>query len=297
MKKYIYLCLLFVSFVNAQTLELIANIKYTNNSQKEVKNVVHKLTIPENRYYQEVKDIYISPKSDYKIKKRKKMDSKYLSIDFGDIKKGESKVKKVHFVIERKNLDINFFKEISRTNEFENKFLSKSKYLEIDSKPIQAISYLIEQNNIEIENKVKLAFEFPAKYLDYTIQNKTTALTALKSGIGDCTEYAMVFISLARNLGIEARRAAVFNFAKRDTFKVPNHHIAEIYTKKYGWVPVYPNLSLGGKKQKYQLGKIASNILLYKHRTWVWSRDFDDKSDKKFSKLINTKVNWELKNR
>lgn len=297
MKKYLFLYLLFLSILNAETLELIAKVEYTNTSQKEVTNVVHKITIPENRYYQQLKEIYITPESDYKIKNRKKIDSKYISINFGNIKKGETKVKKVHFIIERKNLKINFFNNISKTNKFGDEFLSKSKYLEIDSKPIQAITYLIKQNNLSIENKVKLAFEFPAKYLDYTIQKKTTALTALQSGIGDCTEYAMIFISLARNLGIEARRVAVFNFSKRDKFKVPNHHIAEIYTKKYGWVPVYPNLSIGGKNKKYQLGNIASNILLYKYKTWVWSRKFDNKSDKKFSKLIKTKMNWQLKSR
>jgi len=286
MKILLILLFLFTT-ASSKTIELIATVTYTNDTNSTIKNITHKITIPEERFYQKLEKIFIIPNTTYKIKKNKKYQNKYISIDFGDLKKNEIVSKQIHFIIEQRNLNTNFYEEIEKTKKYGIKYLVHKKDIQINSKQIKAISYLIDENQLNVKKKIDLAYKFPSKYLTYKVQKNTSALNALKTGVGDCTEFAMLFVALARSIGIEARRVSVFNFLNNKNFKVPNHHIAEIYTSKYGWMPIYPNLSQGGKNKNYLLGKISSTILLYKYKSWVWASNY--------GKDIDISVKWNIK--
>jgi len=288
------LLLVFPALVQGETIKLIAEASYTNESNKDVYSIQHRITIPEERYYQKVTQINVYPESKYKIKNHNKLELQYIKLDFGNLKRGETKSKQVEFIIELSNLDTDFRAFIEKSKDH-TKFLKASKRVESNSKQLKSITYLIDHSEKKFSDKIKLAFEFPARFLKYRVlQRSTSALTAIKEGYGDCTEYAFLFVSLARNLGLPARKVSAFNFSKNNEFKVPNHDIAEIYLDNYGWMPVYPNLSQGRDKGKYALGKISDTLLIYKHRKWTWSRSFKNRLDKSFSKKVKTKMSWKV---
>ena len=66
------------------------------------------------------------------------------------------------------------------------------------------------------------------------------ALWALEKKIGDCTEFADLFLALCRANRLPARFCEgylISDVAKDDTAK---HDWAEVYFAKYGWVPFDP---------------------------------------------------------
>ena len=78
--------------------------------------------------------------------------------------------------------------------------------------------------------------------LEYTAaQNAVSALEVLKNESGDCSEYSLLFVALARSLGIPAREVSGYVWAEDEEFGSGffGHAWAEIYDGK-GWWSVDP---------------------------------------------------------
>jgi hypothetical protein len=66
------------------------------------------------------------------------------------------------------------------------------------------------------------------------------AVWALDKKLGDCTEYADLFVTLCRANGVPARNRNGFLIHDVPNNDTPKHDWAEAYLSKYGWVPFDP---------------------------------------------------------
>ena len=136
------------------------------------------------------------------------------------------------------------------------------------------------------------AYKYPSKHIVYQVQPATTALTALKTKKGDCTEYAMMFVAICRAMGIPSRVISLFNFKKRTKFSNPNHNEAEIYIPKLGWMPIYSNLGQGSENNEYSPGSISDTNIVYSYNVWTWSNYMPN--TKHLKGQIKQKTTWKV---
>jgi transglutaminase-like putative cysteine protease len=138
---------------------------------------------------------------------------------------------------------------------------------------------------------LRAAYAYPQSRLRYTRMDNKGALFALRTGMGDCTEYAAVFIGVARALGIPARMTSEFNFADERSFSAPNHHAAEAYFDG-AWVPVDPNLALD-PKLGYGFGVGGVNkVVLKRGDSWVWSNSIPGVSKNYREQYVKVETRW-----
>ncbi|MBS3815525.1 MAG: transglutaminase domain-containing protein [Hadesarchaea archaeon] len=123
-----------------------------------------------------------------------------------------------------------------------------TEYEEIKSKAIQ-----LTENESNYWNKAKNIFDFVQKHLDYKLQNIAQGdIWAFVNNEGDCSEYANLFISLARSAGIPAKFAAGYLYSLEENqtsatgFGDFGHAFSLIYLPNVGWVPVDPTESVAG---------------------------------------------------
>jgi transglutaminase-like putative cysteine protease len=275
----------------AETVTLSAVVTYKNTSDKVIRNVKHAFTIPETRFYQKLESIKTHHIQQYQIKQHKNGHGKYIEFIF-DIPKKSTIEKRVDFTIDLQShsLDLRGLKR--HDFGYSKEFLSASKKVQMDDKRVRALSGLIRKSANDVYGRLYTAFKFPSQYLYYKPQKMTSAIDAIKSGIGDCTEYSLLFTALSRSLNIPTRVVSTFHFSHNKMFKMPNHHISEIYTKQYGWVPVYPNLSQGKYEKAFSLGKVSDKIIVFKHKNWTWSSNL---KKKKYHEKVKRKVFWKIK--
>jgi transglutaminase-like putative cysteine protease len=127
------------------------------------------------------------------------------------------------------------------------RWLAHEKYLEKNAPAVrQAARGLAGKTD---EQTVRNVMKFVAKTLRQGPfdGNDNGATWALRQKRGDCTEFADLFVALCRANGVPARwwqGYLVTPPAKNDTSK---HDRAEVYLRKYGWVPIDPfHVFLGG---------------------------------------------------
>jgi transglutaminase-like putative cysteine protease len=281
--------------MDAKELVLSANIEYKNSSDRDFDDIIQRVTIPVETSYQKLKKIEVENIKDYKIKHFKKGVESYMEFRVNSPKHSTT-TREVKFIIDLEPKDVKLKDRfVTKIDKDLKEYLKPTRRIQIYSKPIQKISKKIASKNRTQLQKINAIFSYPANNIKYRPQSTTSALKAIQSGIGDCTEYSLVFVALARSMGIPARQASVFNFSKRDHFKMPNHHIAEIYTDRYGWIPIYPNLSRGKNQGKYAIGNISKNLLMYKYQNWTWSRRFTKGVPRSLREQVKTKVTWSIK--
>jgi transglutaminase-like putative cysteine protease len=77
--------------------------------------------------------------------------------------------------------------------------------------------------------------------MEYAIPGEKAlgAVKAAQQKKGDCSEYSDLFVALCRAKNIPARVAT--GYTVRFDEISPKHHWAEVYLKKYGWVPFDPS--------------------------------------------------------
>jgi hypothetical protein len=93
--------------------------------------------------------------------------------------------------------------------------------------------------------------DFVARSLRYSGYNQKIgrmgAFTALQIGHGKCSEFSDLFVALCRAKGVPARVWGGYLLGPVREGNTPKHSWAEVYTKKYGWVPFDPlHIALGG---------------------------------------------------
>ena len=173
-------------------------------------------------------------------------------------------------------------------------FLNPTQYVESDSPEIKRIAESIRRTYAGKEKQLKAAYLYPQQRLKYRLMDNQGALYALHSGIGDCTEYAAVFIAIARAMGVPARLTSEFNFDTSIEFPQPNHNAAEVYLAGR-WIPVDPNLALDPSLgYGFGLGAV-SKVVLKRDGSWVWSNRIPGVSKQYRDAFINVSIVWDIK--
>ncbi len=129
------------------------------------------------------------------------------------------------------------------------KYLKKEPFQNINNKKLVAVAEKIEgSTDIEITHNI---FDFVVEHLDYNndIYENIGATRAYKKGLGDCTEYADLMVTLCRIKGIPARVVAGM-VARSGTN--PNHNWCEVYLMDYGWVPFDPTFADGSSYTEFE---------------------------------------------
>ncbi len=174
-----------------------------------------------------------------------------------------------------------------------NAFLTPSRFVESEAGEVLAIARTIRHTYSSPERQLFAAFQYPQRNLRYTTLDNKGALYALKHGSGDCTEYAALFVAIARALGIPARMTSEFNFSKDRSFDAPNHHAAEAYLDG-AWIPVDPNLALD-PSLGYGFGHgTASKVVLQRGDSWTWSNSIPKTSKTYRDRNIEVTLRWTI---
>lgn len=117
-------------------------------------------------------------------------------------------------------------------------FLAHEKYIECGDDEIRQIADGIEvQTEYEV---VKGIYDYVMDHMEYDGRSRKAkgALTALKRGKGDCTEYSDLFVAICRAKNIPAR--VVTGYTVRTDVETSKHNWAEVYIRDFGWVPIDP---------------------------------------------------------
>lgn len=280
------------TFLHAKVVTLTAEVTYTNNSKENIPKIFHRVTIPSERHYQKVQSVSIWGTNQYKVKHHKSDSSqKFVELMFA-LPPLSSKKMTISFEIEITNMKYNIDEVLGYRHDLK-KFTFPSKRIESSSSEFTNMALnIMGEKKITSELVIK-AYQYPSKLLKYKVQKRTSALTALRTKQGDCTEYAMVFVALCRAMDIPSRVVNLFNFRHKNTFSQPNHNEAEVFIKNLGWVPIYSNLGLGSLEGEYSPGNISNTNILYSHGVWTWSNYLPN--TKHLKGLIEQKMFWKVK--
>jgi len=120
------------------------------------------------------------------------------------------------------------------------KYLVSERLMESNDEKITMAAMLIDGEDEIV--RIKNMFDFVTEHTKYGgyIADAQGAIETFESGRGDCTDYTDLLVALCRAKGIAARHVTGLTAFTADT---PKHSWAEIYTKRFGWVPfdvVYP---------------------------------------------------------
>lgn len=119
-----------------------------------------------------------------------------------------------------------------------NDFLKHERYIEKNDPKIQQIANSIKDS--DRVSTVKQLYDYVADNIRYVnFQRELGAAKVLQRKQGACTEYSDLFVALCRAKGIPARVVKGF-VTEPVNSPSPKHAWAEVYLKKYGWVPFDP---------------------------------------------------------
>lgn len=97
---------------------------------------------------------------------------------------------------------------LKNDNNKNQEFLQTTPFIQVDSKAIQKAARKAAGNSKDFFDIVKNLTKFVYAHVkDEYVPAYSNALEVLKSGRGDCTEHSVLFVALARALGIPARVA------------------------------------------------------------------------------------------
>ena len=123
-------------------------------------------------------------------------------------------------------------------------FLRAEHGIESESKQIKNLANkLLAENR---EQTVRNIFQFVTDTLTYdnSLSQARSALQALRTGKGDCTEYTELMIALCRANSIPARYVNGF-VTRGGSVTNPRHNWVEVYFNEHGWVAFDPTFADG----------------------------------------------------
>ncbi|MFA0812474.1 transglutaminase-like domain-containing protein [Microbulbifer epialgicus] len=251
---------------------LAATITVENNSEFSLQGYTHRVSIPvEDGLQQKLVAIRYEYPEMLKYLKHRRGGTRYLEFRL-DIPARSTITRIVNFDLTLYEFDYRKAPG-KRVPSPPDHYIKPRKYIESNSESVRNLAQKIEAAWNDDASKLKAAFEVPQEILKYQVQSTKGALSALKTKVGDCTEYASLFVALARSMGYPARVTSEFLFTERKEFSQPNHHAAEVYLHGR-WIPVDPNLALDSQYgYGFGIGRI-SKITLTRDFTWVWSNLF-----------------------
>lgn len=128
-------------------------------------------------------------------------------------------------------------------------FLKPEPWIESDNPLIMAKAAELTAGKGSADARATSLLQFTAHYLQYDFASRSRnqgALAALQSGDGVCSEYASLFVALARASGIPAR--LVYGWANdvglKGSLEASRRHVwAEYYVQGRGWIEVDPTFA------------------------------------------------------
>ena len=142
-------------------------------------------------------------------------------------------------LIEKQKVDVEDCIKLPVKNPELKKFLSTTVFIETDHPDILAKAVEV----IDGEENAWRAAKMLCKWVDKTIRDKhlsggfNSALSTLNSSVGDCTEHTVLFIALARSVGIPARICSGLVYADSAFYF---HFWPEVYVGT--WIQMDPTL-------------------------------------------------------
>lgn len=275
-----------------KTVVLRATITVSNTGGLPLKRYTQRLSIPaEDHLQQSLLRIDYPYPEQYRVSRHKNGVDKYLVFEW-EVPARASLSREISFVVKVHPFDFRN-QTIAGPPSGPGAFLGPSRYVESDSPEIQAIARDIERRYASPLERLQAAYRYPQERLRYTRMPNRGALYALENGRGDCTEYAAIFVALARAMGFPARLTSEFNFADSSRFDQPNHHAAEVLLNGQ-WLPVDPNLALE-PGLGYGFGKgAASKVILKRGDSWTWANHIADVPASYRRKNVDVRIGWDI---
>lgn len=274
-----------------QPVTLTAEVTVVNKSDWDIEGYVHRLSVPVSGHLQQkVLDIRYEYPESLKRKRHRRGESDYVELRW-DIPANSSSSRSVHFDLELSAYDYRKMTG-SPSPAPPRSYLLPARHIESDSGSIRELAAQIERAYDSDEGRLKAAFLLPQQLIDYQVQSTEGALFAVENRKGDCTEFAALFVALARAMGYPARVTSDFLFTSRREFRYPNHHSAEVYLNGR-WIPVDPNLALDPAfGYGFGMGE-AKKIILNREFSWVWSnlwpKNFRGNPEK-----VDVEIHWSV---
>jgi transglutaminase-like putative cysteine protease len=121
-----------------------------------------------------------------------------------------------------------------------SQWLKSEKFIESDGKEIkQAARSIAGADEIDTIRNIMSFVHQKVRYSGFDDADRG-ALWALQNGKGDCTEFSDLFVAVCRAKNIPARVWEGYTINEVKDGDTPKHIRAEVYTRKYGWVPFDP---------------------------------------------------------
>jgi transglutaminase-like putative cysteine protease len=119
-------------------------------------------------------------------------------------------------------------------------WLKAEKFIEVDAKEIkQAAKSITGADEFDTIRNIMLFVHQKVRYSGFD-ETDHGAMWAMQNGKGDCTEFTDLFVALCRAKNIPARVWDGYTIDEVKKGDTPKHVRAEVYTRRYGWVPFDP---------------------------------------------------------
>ncbi len=152
-------------------------------------------------------------------------------------------------------------KEIPEKDPNLSDFLKHEKKIEKDDPRIQQIAKSIKGKTKA--SLIKNIHDYVVNNLDYHNDGKSMgALYAVQNKKGQCSEYADLFVAICRAKRLPAR--VIVGYTTSAALN-PKHAWAEVYFKKYGWVPFDPTWADVKYKSAKQFHYMKSAYIYLNH--------------------------------
>ena len=262
------------SLGKAKHVTLVVEITLENGTDQPIEGYIHRVAVPvEGHMQQTLLRIRHDDVTGFERKRFKHGAGEYLELEW-TIPANSKSIKKVYFDLLVQNYQVASDKQSRGSYLSESSpdevYIQPAKYIESDAGEIVRLAQRIERSYSDPESRLRAAFLTPQQLIEYRRQSTRGALYAVSARQGDCTEYAALFVALARAMGYPARMTSEFLFTEHREFGQPNHHAAEVYLNNR-WIPVDANLALEPRfGYGFGVGK-DNKIILNRNSVWVWS--------------------------
>ncbi len=277
-------------------MTLVAEITIENGTDLPIEGYIHRVAVPvEGHMQQSLERIRHDQVTHFERKSFKHDAGDYVELAW-DIPAKSKSTKKVYFDVRVSSYRIDHSDQgpgkHTKPQPPEKIYLQPAKYIESDSPEIVRLARHIERSYSTSESKLRAAFLTPQQMIQYRRQSTRGALYAVSARQGDCTEYAALFVAIARAMGYPARMTSEFLFTENREFSQPNHHAAEVYLNGQ-WIPVDANLALDPSfGYGFGVGE-RSKIVLNRNSVWVWSNLFPRGVSKR-SGEVEVDMHWRI---
>jgi transglutaminase-like putative cysteine protease len=271
---------------------LTALVNVENFGDRPMPSYFFRLTVPATDHPQQrLLAVNIVPEDVPDRKRHKNGSDEYLEFKWA-VPAHSSVRREVTFILDLTPYEADAITPGGLERESLTRFLNATSLVESDAPEVRAIADQLMEKYTSPQDRARAAFDYARTMLKVRKESKNRgALYALRTGGGDCTEYAAVFAALSRAMGIPARLTAEFLFGRDESqFSQPNHHSAEVFLDGR-WLPVDANLAVDPSfGYGYGFGG-TRKVILRREGAWVWSSWSQDRDPN-----VKVEVSWSVRN-